>query len=188
MAEKELYAAYDGLTDSQKEAVILLANQYGMHSMVINIAKQKNIVNLNGKYEKEVYPLPNWTENKDWKVDKALVLALIRQESAFKDKATSKAGARGLMQLMPNTAYHVSGERSVKVYKNKLLDEEYNLDLGQKYVEYLLAKPFVDGNLFFMLTAYNGGPSNLLKWQKGARYQNDPLLFIEVLPSAETRI
>lgn len=188
LAEKELYAAYDGLTDSQKEAVILLANQYGMHSMVINIAKQKNIVNLNGKYEKEVYPLPNWTENKDWKVDKALVLALIRQESAFKDNATSNAGARGLMQLMPNTAYHVSGDKSVKKQKNKLLNLDYNLELGQKYVSYLLNKPFIEGNLFYMLTAYNGGPGNLVKWKKNARFGNDPLLFIEVIPSAETRI
>ena len=39
-----------------------------------------------------------------------------------------------------------------------------------------------------MLTAYNGGPGNLLKWIKNARFYDDPLLFIEVIPSAETRI
>ena len=39
-----------------------------------------------------------------------------------------------------------------------------------------------------MLTAYNGGPGNLVKWKKFARYGKDPLLFIEVIPSAETRI
>ena len=39
-----------------------------------------------------------------------------------------------------------------------------------------------------MLTAYNGGPGNLLKWKNNARFYNDPLLFIEVIPSAETRI
>ncbi len=187
-AEKELFAAYDGLSDNQKEAVILLANQYGLHSLVINIAKQKNIEALTGNYEKELYPLPEWTENKDWLVDKALVLALIRQESAFRDNATSKAGARGLMQLMPNTAYHISGDKSVKKQKNKLLNMDYNLELGQKYVGYLLDKPFIEGNLFYMLAAYNGGPGNLVKWQKKARYGKDPLLFIEVLPSAETRI
>ena len=41
---------------------------------------------------------------------------------------------------------------------------------------------------FYMLTAYNGGPGNLLKWKKNARFYDDPLLFIEVIPSAETRI
>ena len=187
-AEKELYSVYDGLSDNQKEAVILLANQYELHSLVINISKQKNIEALNGSYEKEMYPLPKWSDEQQWEVDKALILALIRQESAFKDNATSKAGARGIMQLMPNTAYHISGDKSVKKQKNKLLNLDYNLSLGQKYVSYLLSKPFIEGNLFYMLTAYNGGPGNLLKWKSNARFYNDPLLFIEVIPSAETRI
>ena len=39
-----------------------------------------------------------------------------------------------------------------------------------------------------MMTAYNAGPGNLVKWKKQARYQDDPLTFIEVIPSAETRI
>ena len=187
-AEKELYSVYDGLSDNQKEAVILLANQYGLHSLVINISRQKNIEALNGNYEKEMYPLPKWSDEQKWDVDKALILALIRQESAFKDNATSRAGARGIMQLMPNTAYHISGDKSIKKQKNKLLNLDYNLSLGQKYVSYLLSKPFIEGNLFYMLTAYNGGPGNLLKWMKNARFYDDPLLFIEVIPSAETRI
>ena len=69
-----------------------------------------------------------------------------------------------------------------------LYNPDFNLRLGQKYVTYLLTKPFIEGNLFFMLTAYNAGPGNLVKWQKNSRYQNDPLLYIEVIPSAETRI
>lgn len=188
LAEKELFAAYDGLSDNQKEAVILIANQQGMHSLVIGISRHKNIEKLTGSYEKEMYPLPKWSEGKDWLVDKALVLALIRQESAFKDNATSRAGARGLMQLMPNTAYHITGDKSLKRHKNKLLNLDFNLELGQRYVSYLLSKPFIEGNLFYMLTAYNGGPGNLVKWQKFARFGKDPLLFIEVIPSAETRI
>ncbi len=187
-AEKELYAVFDGLSDNQKEAVILLANQYELHSLVINISRKKNIEKLKGNYEKEIYPLPKWSVNQDWKIDKALILALIRQESAFKDNATSKAGARGIMQLMPGTAYHISGDKTIKKQKNKLLDLDYNLSLGQKYVSYLLSKPFIEGNLFYMLTAYNGGPGNLLKWKNNARFYDDPLLFIEVIPSAETRI
>ncbi len=63
-----------------------------------------------------------------------------------------------------------------------------SIEIGQRYVNYLLNKPFIDGNLFYMMAAYNGGPSNLLRWEKTAKYDNDPLLFIEVIPSAETRI
>lgn len=68
------------------------------------------------------------------------------------------------------------------------MDAEYNMALGQQYVNYLLEKPFIDGNLFYMMTAYNAGPGNLVKWQKNTRYNNDPLLFIEVIPARETRI
>ncbi len=188
LAEKEIWNVYESLSDKQKEAVILIATQEGMHSLVIAIARSKREALPAGKYDKELYPLPKWYEEQDLKVDEALVLALIRQESAFKDNATSRAGARGLMQLMPNTAYHVSGDKSVKQNKDKLLNPEYNLQLGQMYVDYLLNKPFIEGNLFYMLTAYNGGPTNLVKWQKNAKYGGDPLLFIEVIPAAETRI
>lgn len=188
LAQREMFNAYDGLSDEQKEAVILIANEQGMHSLVIAIAKNKNIENLAGHYDKELYPLPKWFDDQRWQVDQALILALIRQESAFKDNATSQAGARGLMQLMPNTAYHITGDKSIKKERDRLLNPDYNLQLGQQYISYLLNKPFIEGNLFFMLTAYNGGPSNLVKWQKGAKFGDDPLLFIEVIPAAETRI
>ena len=188
LAADEFFAAYDDLNDKQKEAVIVLASRKGLHALVITISRQKNLESLSGRYEKEIYPLPKWSEHKKWLVDKALVLAMIRQESAFWRKATSRSGARGLMQLMPNTAYHISGDKSVKRNKDKLFDLDYNLKLGQQYISYLLAKPFIEGNLFFMLTAYNGGPGNLVKWQKGAQDGDDPLMFIEVIPAAETRI
>lgn len=60
--------------------------------------------------------------------------------------------------------------------------------MGQKYLEYLLNKPYIGGNLFYMLAAYNAGPGNLVKWMKTMRYQNDPLLFIEVIPARQTRL
>ena len=72
------------------------------------------------KITKDPTPIEVALRNYEEDVDKALILALIRQESAFKDNATSRAGARGIMQLMPNTAYHISGDKSVKKQKNKL--------------------------------------------------------------------
>ena len=188
LASQEIIYAYKNFTSQQKEAAILIAHQKGLHSLVIALSRQPDFDDTIGRYEKEIYPLPQWAQNRRLEVDQALLLALIRQESAFKNDASSRTGARGLMQLMPATASFISGDKSIKHNKDKLYNTDYNLKLGQKYVNYLLTKPFIEGNLFFMLSAYNAGPGNLVKWQKNSRFQNDPLLFIEVIPSSETRI
>ncbi|MBQ9235031.1 MAG: lytic transglycosylase domain-containing protein [Alphaproteobacteria bacterium] len=188
LAAQEIYHSYRDFSDLQKEAVILIAHQKGLHSVVIHINRLSDFDNLAGRYEKELYPLPAWSKKQKLQIDQSLLLALIRQESAFNNTAKSHSGALGLMQLMPNTAVYISGDKTLKNHRDKLYDTEFNLRLGQKYVTYLLTKPFIEGNLFFMLTAYNAGPGNLAKWQKSARFQDDPLLFIEVIPSAETRI
>ena len=188
LAEQELRFGYNDMTDKQKEATIYIANQFGMHALAIYACNQSKNIEDNISYDGVAYPIPEFLPISGWKVDKALVLALVRQESSFRPEAQSPAGARGLMQLMPNTAYHITKDVSVKKNKNVLLDAEYNLELGQKYVNYLMEKSFIDGNLFYMMTAYNAGPGNLVKWKKQARYQDDPLTFIEVIPSAETRI
>ncbi len=188
LAEQELRHGYNAMNDKQKEAVIFMANQYQMHSLAIYAVNQNRKSAPQNNYDSVAYPIPGWFPKSGWKVDKALVLGMVRQESAFRPDAKSPAGAHGLMQLMPNTAYHITKDISIKRDKSRLLRADYNLELGQKYIEYLLGKPYIEGNLFYMMTAYNAGPGNLVKWQKNSRYQDDPLLFIEAIPSAETRI
>ena len=188
LAEQELRFGFNDMTDKQQEATIYMANQFGMHYLAIYACKNSRKIEENQSYDGVAYPIPRFIPVSGWRVDKALVLALVRQESSFRPEAQSPAGAQGLMQLMPNTAYHITKDKSFKKDNSLLLDAEYNLDLGQQYVDYLMSKPFIDGNLFYMMAAYNGGPSNMLKWKKEAKYKNDPLMFIEVIPSAETRI
>ena len=188
LAEQELRFGYPTMNEKQKEAVIFIADQYDLHALAIFLANQNKDLEHNQTYDRFAYPLPAWLPVHGWKVDKALVLGLIRQESAFQPDAVSGAGARGLMQLMPGTAYHISKDSRIKSDKTRLFKTDYNLRLGQQYISYLLDKPFIDGNLFYMIAAYNAGPGNLVKWQKAARYNNDALLFIEVIPSAQTRI
>jgi soluble lytic murein transglycosylase-like protein len=62
------------------------------------------------------------------------------------------------------------------------------LTLGQKYLETLIRDPQIAGDLFFIAAAWNGGPGNLAKWWRRADHRGDPLLFIESIPSRETRI
>jgi soluble lytic murein transglycosylase-like protein len=188
LATQELVAVFDSLNESQKEGVILLAKQQKLHPLAITLSRKLHNDSLWQRYVSLFYPLPHWLKKSKWQADKALVLALIRQESSFQEKALSRTGARGLMQLMPNTAYYISGDETLKRQQDRLFDTDLNLSLGQKYVSYLLNKPFVDGNLFYMLSAYNAGPTNLVRWQKNVPYGQDPLLFIEIIPAAETRV
>ena len=93
------------------------------------------------------------------------------------------------MQLMPRTAGFVAKDRRYRGAKRShLFRPEVNLELGQKYVEMLLANPKIKGDLFQLAVAWNGGPGNLSKWLRRTDYRNDPLLFIEGIPSKETRI
>ena len=69
----------------------------------------------------------------------------------------------------------------------KLKDPLTSLAFGQKYIQRLLEDSSVKGDLFMMAAAYNAGPGNLAKWKKSIRGSEDPLLFIESLPSRETR-
>ena len=70
---------------------------------------------------------------------------------------------------------------------NILKIPEINLDVGQEYIEYLLKLKSVNNNLIYLTAAYNGGPGNLQKWQNNINYLDDPLFFMESIPSRETR-
>lgn len=187
LAEKELAYAYENMNEKQREAVLFLLNHNERHSMVIRLANTLHDHEKGVFYDSLAYPVPAFLPE-EMRGDKALVLAVSRQESNFNPYARSSAGACGLMQVMPNTAYHVSGNSQDKKDLRRLFDISYNLEVGQKYLEYLLNKPYIGGNLFYMLAAYNAGPGNLVKWMKTMRYQNDPLLFIEVIPARQTRL
>ena len=132
---------------------------------------------------------PLLPDSQDLSIDRALLLALIRQESRFKAGAKSHAGARGLMQIMPRTATFISGDRSFsrKYGSDQLLDASVNLDLGQKYLTMLLDERYFKGNLVLSLAAYNGGPGNVRRWRRELESVVDPLVFIESLPAPETR-
>lgn len=134
------------------------------------------------------YPVPDWSLADGYAIDRALVFAFVRQESAFIRRAKSQAGARGLMQLMPRTASFVARERALHGRgKYRLFDPELNLALGQQYIELLMSERGIQSDLFRTATAYNAGPGNLRKWERSLAHGDDPLLFIESLPSRETR-
>ena len=70
---------------------------------------------------------------------------------------------------------------------NILKVPEINLEVGQEYIEYLLGLEIVSNNLIYLAAAYNGGPGNLKKWKEETNFLDDPLFFMESIPSRETR-
>lgn len=135
-----------------------------------------------------LYPLPVWEPDGGYTLDRAFLFAVMRQESRFLAAARSPRGARGLMQLMPRTAGVMAGRKYRGAQRHDLLDPVLNMTLGQKYLRHLLSQEGVDGNLFYALAAYNSGPAKLREWKRRVDYRDDPLLFIESIPSRETRI
>jgi len=112
----------------------------------------------------------------------------MRQESGFNTDASSHAGARCLMQLMPATASYIVNTRYRGATRAELYQPEFNLLLGQKYVDHLLEQNGVDNGFLQLMAAYNGGIGNLGRWQKTLKDNVDPLYFIESIPSRETRL
>jgi soluble lytic murein transglycosylase len=124
------------------------------------------------------------SEATDRKVDPALVAALIRQESSFEPHATSQAGARGLMQVMPRVGKALARAEKITPWDAAMLyDPEVNVRLG---VIHLRSFTRHYSHPALALAAYNAGPGRVARWSKrpGAK---DPELFIERIRFTETR-
>lgn len=180
LAERELAKLYLEANENDKVILQNIASKKGFKSNLAAITGVSNDT-------EERFPIPNWEPTGGWKIDKSLVFAFVRQESCFNKTAKSSVGARGLMQIMPQTGKAVSKMIGEPWLPYKMDNISYNLMLGQYYLLYLLDLPAINHNLIFTATAYNAGPGNLIKWKKQMNYENDPLLFIESIPSRETR-
>lgn len=184
--------------DAELELIALAGSRDALRTEILALASRMNLPALALKLSWFVdddtrvtasYPLPHWSPEEGFSIDRALVYAFVRQESAFDTRAESHVGARGLMQLMPRTASYVAGERDLHGRgKYRLYEPEFNLSLGQQYIAMLLSDANVSGDLLRMAAAYNAGPGNLRSWERAMEAGDDPLLFIESLPSRETRL
>jgi len=117
-------------------------------------------------------------------VDPYLVAAVVREESSYNAQARSRVGARGLMQLMPDTAKPMARQRGLPFNDGALLDEPFaNLTLGSAHLAGLL-KEFGDPRL--AVAAYNAGATPVRQWWK-ARTTDDLEVFVELIPFTETR-
>jgi soluble lytic murein transglycosylase len=118
-----------------------------------------------------------------------LIHAIARQESQFDRTAVSRAGARGLMQLMPGTARETATKLGLSYNATSLNDPSYNMRLGSTYIQRML--DYYGGSYPLAIAAYNAGPGNVNKF---IRANGDPrtpgvdvIDWIEKIPLSETR-
>ena len=124
-------------------------------------------------------------------VEAPLLYAIVREESAFDQYATSPVGARGLMQLMPATASNIARRLQISFSPDRLtVDGTYNLLLGRSYLEGLLDD--FGGSYALAIAGYNAGPGRVRQWLHDygdPRGQDVNMVdWIETIPFTETRV
>ena len=146
------------------------------------------ILRVQDKILKNIYPtqyseyVEKYSEENG--LDKYLVYAIIKAESNFNPEVTSSSDAKGLMQLMEDTAIERSNViDNQTIESHDLYDPETNIKLGTSYFAYLLG--LYDDNIILALTAYNAGLGNVQEWINSGIIKSDGS-DIENIPFKET--
>ena len=195
----------DALMDPVRaHSLQLVVRKAGMRALADQM--QQALAKLDHKGFKDVLgPLPDLHPHHGFRLSSALVYAVARMESNFDAAASSAAGAYGMMQVRPTTAsfvseqYHLpqtvaaaSSDDFNQAMQQRLREPGYNLEVGQLYMLYLArslaqSEQSDGASLLKVLASYNAGPQAIIRWESGQKDLQDPLMFIECLPSAETR-
>ena len=189
-AAEELRALAQSDSPALLQSLAALADRAGLPALSLQFAG--TLAEADGRYhDRALYPMPRWTPRGGFTVDRALLFALMRQESLFVPRVASASGAQGLMQLMPGTAHDMAVRKGVPLAdaEKALADPELNLTLAQEYVRVLLRDRRIKGNLVMFALAYNRGPATAQRPQDmAAEYRRDPLLFLESVASPQARL
>jgi soluble lytic murein transglycosylase len=135
-----------------------------------------------------LYPQPYWRlvqrQARANRLDPYMVMGLIRQESAFNPRALSRANARGLMQILPETAARSHRASRMRSAARRLYDPVYNVRTGCAYLREMM-KTF-DNRPELALAAYHAGDFRVKDWLAKTSFQ-DPVMFLESIPIPATR-
>lgn len=186
LAEAELRRIHPQGETLLEEALLTIAVRAKLPSLALQVGNALSAPE-GATWDAALYPVPPWDPSEGFAVDRALVYALMRQESRFDPRARSPMGAAGLMQLMPATAGAMAGVPMRGAQSEQLLDPTVNVTLGQRYITHLLQQPEIGTNLLVLLASYNAGPTAVARWRRQMQAEHDPLLFIETIPARETR-
>jgi soluble lytic murein transglycosylase len=182
-ALREWQFAIRGMDDETLLAAAEAARRQQLPDRAINTAERtRNVHDFAQRY-----PLPHRdlveAQSKSFGLEQAWVYGLIRQESRFIADARSRAGALGLMQLMPATAKWAAKQVGVKDFTvARVIDVPVNLSLGSFYLRHVLDDL---GNPVLATAAYNAGPGRARRWRAEGALEG--AIYAESIPFNETR-
>ncbi|WP_181405214.1 transglycosylase SLT domain-containing protein [Aestuariibacter sp. GS-14] len=169
------------LNKDEKQAATILASNWGWYDQAIfGFARTGHFDDVERRFPL-AFADQFQQQASQHKVDPAMAMAIARRESSFMVDAVSPAGARGLMQLMPDTANYLTSSR---VGTNTLFEPDKNVSLGIQYLKYLNDK--LGENPVLVTASYNAGWQRVMQWLPAEGEQ--PLdVWIENIPYRETR-
>ncbi len=176
----------EGLKDADLASLADLALRLDQPHLALILAKQAAERGL--ILPRAYYPIPNFVPD-GLPVSRALALAISRRESEFDPNAQSSVGARGLMQVMPETAAQVAARLGQTSSAGRLTaDPAFNVQIGSAYLAQLVEK--FGPAIALVAAGYNAGPSRPVKWISeygDPRGGVDVVDWIETIPFTETR-
>ncbi len=170
-------------------AEALISRGYPVQGIDLGWKLQREAGRWNPRLLRIVFPFPYramiTAEAREQRLDPFMVAALIRQESTFRAAIASGVGARGLMQIMPETGRRLASAADVEPWNPGLLfNPEINVHLGVRYLEDQMRR--YGGSLPSVFSAYNAGPARVERWKEFPEYRDEEL-FTERIPFEETR-
>jgi len=182
-ARREWFRALQKMTPAKWRAAATLASRWSWYDRAILAALRGEAVNALEERFPMAYSHQVRVAAKQSGLSSSLIWSIIRQESAFNVQASSGAGAKGLMQLMPRTAAMV-WKREHKKHRPNLLDAATNVHIGSRYLAKV--KRRFDGNIPLAAAAYNAGSARVKRWLKRQPYREGDL-WVASIPFNETR-
>ena len=196
-AEDELRALYSASAKSDRGGIVTLASELGLPNLQMRLARTPGLSDAEQLFAQ--YPAPQYMTDLQPIMDSALLMAVARNESGFRELARNPSGALGMMQMLPATARTVErriGQQLLSTadasanaapLADRLSNPALSARYGAEYLKLLTEQPAIGHNLIHLLVGYNAGPGTVVSWKAAARTMNDPLLYIESIPYAETR-
>lgn len=184
LAQVEWIVGYETLSEPARAQAIHLARNWGWYDQAVATATQLRLFNdyallYPQPYDREVHSAATLTQ-----LPQELIYGVLRQESLYRADAVSSAGARGLLQLLPETA-----RRTAQTWKRpkpttaQLLEPAVNVPLGAAQLRILMDR--FGGQTPVALAGYNAGPGAARRWLPQDAIDSD--IWIENIPYNETR-